>query len=62
MNVTLPLHCPSCGVLVKIEIAEWNYGSRLHSETLTCPACQATSQITVPGHIVGATPPDQHVR
>ena len=51
MDVTLPLACRKCGVLLNLEIREFNHGSTLHLETIVCPVCKVADTINVPGRV-----------
>ena len=55
MDVTLPLACRTCGVLLNVEILDFNHGAKLNLETITCPACNTRDRIAVPGHIATVT-------
>jgi len=55
MTVTLPMACPMCNAAINVELRGWNYGARLFTETVNCPACERSAKISVPGRVVAVT-------
>jgi len=53
MRVKLPMACPLCSAAIDVELEGWNYGAKLFTETVNCPACERSASISVPGRIVG---------
>jgi predicted RNA-binding Zn-ribbon protein involved in translation (DUF1610 family) len=51
VTTKLPVHCPQCGVALKLQLVDWDPSVTPTPQIYRCPMCQARHTVHPPGRI-----------